>query len=833
MPFFKSMKKKDHSSDQSSDLRLVYVMKLFSEATSIFIIFIGISVIISWQFNISFFTKTSPEFALMRPSCALGAVLLGVSLWLLQQKRSKKRMRNLGRACALVVFFLGIINVVEYALGANLFISELFFRWITGISLVAQPEKIALNIALIFIFFGLALLSLDAETKRGARPAQIFAIIGGFISLAAIIGHIHGVPAFYQGQAIHPAMSIYAAIVFFIFHFGVLLARPDRGFIRVLVVNSFAGRMARIFLPTMFIIPLVIGWAVEYGEHIGLYNLGFDVGLETFLNIAALSLVVVAGIGLLKKQEDEKIKSDIVLFKREGVYHKLVDKMSEGLGVQDKNQIITFMNRRGCEMLGYKLEELVGKPITVVFDKENQKILKEQMVKRRAGAEQSYEIAWLRKDGSKIVTIISPSPIFDEKGDFAGSVAVFIDITESKMAEEEIKKEQLKSMDLAKDLEKFKLAVDGASDHIMITDVDGTILYVNKAVENITGYSSEESLGKNAGKLWGGNMTKEFYENMWRIIKSDKKLYWGEIENLRKDSKIYTSGEVENRRKNGEIYTAELRISPILNTDGSVKFFVGIERDITKFKETEQMQKDFISFTSHQLRTPLTVMNWNMEMLENTPVGKFTAEQKKYIAEIKRGEKRMANLINSLLNISRLESEKIKVEPKPLDITQLISDVISDVGFFAKARNCAIKFNKSDQPPPFVALDAVLLKQVLSNLLLNAVSYSKPKKCQVEVVLREADKNYQIDVIDEGIGIPAGIQSKIFTKFFRADNAVKADTEGTGLGLYMSKLILEMTGGKIWFESTENKGSVFHITIPKSGMIPVAGEKELSVVSLQ
>lgn len=367
---------------------------------------------------------------------------------------------------------------------------------------------------------------------------------------------------------------------------------------------------------------------------------------------------------------------------------------------------------------------------------------------------------------------------------------------------------------LVKDLEKFKLAVDNESDHVMITNAKGIILYVNKAAEIITGYTAEEAVGEKAGKIWGGHMSKDFYDKMWHTIKVEKKMF---------------SGEVMNYRKNGQVYTAEIKIAPILGDDGEVQFFVGVERDITKLKEIGQMKTDFISFTSHQLRTPLTVIKWNAELLKNEGGSNLTSKQKQYLTEIERGEKRMAHLISSLLNISRFEASKIRIEPKTTDVLLLISGAIAELAPYAGAKNCTIKFSKPDQSPPLINLDPVLFKQIIINLLNNAMRYSKTKKCVVEVAFKEVGEYYQVDVIDEGIGIPLNVQGKIFDKFFRADNAAQFDTEGTGLGLYMVKLIVEKNGGKVWFESVEGKGSTFHFTIPKSGMKKVVGEKELSV----
>jgi len=153
----------------------------------------------------------------------------------------------------------------------------------------------------------------------------------------------------------------------------------------------------------------------------------------------------------LEKQEMERQEADEALRKSEEKYHNLIDTMSEGLGVQDKNGLITFMNKRACEMLGYKLEELIGKSIYFVFNEENQKIIREQMGGRRKGERQSYEVSWLRKDGGKIETIISPCPVFDEKGNLEASVAVFTDITERKRAEEELQKYRDRLEDLVKE----------------------------------------------------------------------------------------------------------------------------------------------------------------------------------------------------------------------------------------------------------------------------------------------------------------------------------------------------------------------------------------------
>ncbi|MDR3549092.1 MAG: PAS domain S-box protein, partial [Candidatus Pacebacteria bacterium] len=142
---------------------------------------------------------------------------------------------------------------------------------------------------------------------------------------------------------------------------------------------------------------------------------------------------------------------------------------------------------------------------------------------------------------------------------------------------------------LEKDLEKFKLALDNIADNVIITDPEGIVVYANKAVETVTGYRPEEAVGKKSGALWKAPMPAEYYRHMWDVIKNQKKVFVGEI---------------RNRRKNGMIYTAAISISPVLDKNGDIEFFVSVERDVTKEKEIDRAKSEFMSLASHQLRTP-------------------------------------------------------------------------------------------------------------------------------------------------------------------------------------------------------------------------------------
>lgn len=355
----------------------------------------------------------------------------------------------------------------------------------------------------------------------------------------------------------------------------------------------------------------------------------------------------------------------------------------------------------------------------------------------------------------------------------------------------------------AEELLKYKLATDNVSELIIITNPQGKVLYANNAIKTMTGFTMEEVIGKKAGgkELWGGQMSNTVYEKLWKTISQDKKTYLGEVENI---------------RKNGERYDSAISISPVLNKEGEIMYFVGVERDITKEKEIDTMKNEFISLASHQLRTPLSAMKWFLEMLLNGDAGKLNEEQIKFVTNIDQSNERMIELVSALLNVSRIESGRIIVEPKPTDIRKLVDEVVSEVQNKVDARKQDLQINISDEIPE-INLDPKLIRNVYLNLLTNAIKYTPPEgKITVDITIKDED---MLTVVkDTGYGIPETEHERVFQKFYRGENVVSLVTDGTGLGLYLVKTIIETAGGKVWFESKENEGTTFWFTIPLSGM---------------
>jgi len=269
--------------------------------------------------------------------------------------------------------------------------------------------------------------------------------------------------------------------------------------------------------------------------------------------------------------------------------------------------------------------------------------------------------------------------------------------------------------------------------------------------------------------------------------------------------------------------------SPIKSEKGDVIGCVVVFRDITKEREIDRAKTEFVSLASHQLRTPLSTINWYTEMLLSGDVGNVTKDQREYLEEVYTGSKRMSELVNALLNVSRIELGTFAIDPELTKIKDIVADVIKELGVMIKVGKITIN-TRFGGSVPAIRLDRKLMHIVIQNVLSNAVKYSRSGG-SIKLSVKKKNNNILIEVADTGYGIPKNQQSKIFTKLFRADNIRERETTGTGLGLYIAKAILDSSNGRIWFKSAKNKGATFYVQIPISGMKKKKGGRVLTSVA--
>ncbi len=351
-------------------------------------------------------------------------------------------------------------------------------------------------------------------------------------------------------------------------------------------------------------------------------------------------------------------------------------------------------------------------------------------------------------------------------------------------------------------------------DAVFACDLNGNILLFNKMAEQMTGILSEDAVGKH-------------YKQVLSFIRETdgKPIRDFVAQSIRSNAVTKMTRNTLLIRKDGVKIPVADSAAPIRNISGKAVGCVVVFHDVTKDRQIDKAKTEFVSLASHQLRTPLTAINWYCEMLLNDEKNKLNSVQEVYAKETYKASKRMVALMNALLNVSRLETGTFAVEPKLINIIHIAKNCINDLESRIIKKKIILE-EKYGTDKSEIYSDPKLTGIVFQNLLTNAIKYTKSGG-KVSLEIKRVDNSILITVSDTGVGIPKNQQDKIFTKLFRADNAKKMDPDGTGLGLYMVKGIMEACGGKVWFSSKEGEGSVFNVTLPIGGMKKKSGTSQL------
>lgn len=324
---------------------------------------------------------------------------------------------------------------------------------------------------------------------------------------------------------------------------------------------------------------------------------------------------------------------------------------------------------------------------------------------------------------------------------------------------------------------------------------DGRIQRANNIALRLFASKKNELIGEYFFKLHPKEdleLAEQFFESFKRNISINNK-------------------EIRIIRKDGVLRWVQLSVFISSGILGSARNGLVALVDITERKEIDKAKSEFVSLASHQLRTPLSTMKWYAEMLLEGDGGKLNEKQEKYVSKIYGANENMISLVGTLLDVSRIEMGTIATVYSKVRIADVLENILGE--FLPDIKNKNLTVQKEYDTMPVIKTDSRLLRVVLENLLSNAVKYT-PKDGTIRITLGLVRDYIQVVVADTGYGIPAEQQDKIFTKLFRADNVIKEETKGIGLGLYMTKSFVNLLGGTISFTSEVNKGSTFTIELP-------------------
>ena len=461
----------------------------------------------------------------------------------------------------------------------------------------------------------------------------------------------------------------------------------------------------------------------------------------------------------------------------------------------DREWKYCYSSERIQNILGYTPDGVIGKSPFDFMPPEEQKIVGPAFFEcvRLKGVVKDIENWNIHKDGHLVCLLTNGFPIFDESDNLIGYRGVNKDVTEHKLAVEEIRK--------------LSRATEQSSVSIIITDLNGNITYANPKVFSLTGYSFEELVGKNPRIFKSGTKLTEEYKILWNTIKSGNE--W--------------KGEFHNIKKNGELYWESASISPILNEKGEMTHFLAVKEDITERKKltielieaktraeaSDRLKTAFLNNISHEIRTPLNGILGFSELAIQPDLQQ--EEKNFYLKILNESSDRLLNTITNYMDISLIVSGNMTFISKPFDIKTILDNIYEKYLPKCKSKNLEfIKQFPSDLKTPFTG-DDVLLEKAISHLVDNAVKFTE--KGSVKIGLYLSNGGYEIFVKDTGSGISAEAQNNVFEFFRQEEYASSRDYEGSGLGLTIAKGLIELMGGRIRLESEKDKGSSFYIAL--------------------
>jgi PAS domain S-box-containing protein len=487
--------------------------------------------------------------------------------------------------------------------------------------------------------------------------------------------------------------------------------------------------------------------------------------------------IIIGASHIIRNASSEKNAEE-----KQGVLAAIIDDSEDAIISKTLEGYITSWNSGAEQIFGYHPKEVIGKHISILIPPdrigEEDRILSNI---RQGNKIEHFETFRLSKAGALIPISLTVSPVKDKQGQIIGISKIARNIQHKKLAEE-------KQAVLA-------AIVENSDDAIISKTLQGIITSWNKGAERIFGHHEKDVLGKHISI----------------IIPPDR---MDEEANIISNIKIgVTVHHFQTVRltKFGKPVDISLTVSPIRDVNGTITGASKIARDISNeraaqaaIKELSKKKDEFIAMASHELKTPLTSMSGYLQLLAK----RVTEPNKAFVEKVLLQLGKLNALINDLFDISKIQAGKLQFSFEEVNMELLISDIIEPL----KEANPQYHFQIQPECGITIEGDKMRLEQVMSNLVANAIKYS-PEGGTIELGVENRNDHILVCVKDQGIGIDAESLQHIFSQFYRAQTVDKA-ISGLGLGLYITKEIIERHGGSIWVESEVGKGSLFTFSLP-------------------
>jgi PAS domain S-box-containing protein len=525
-----------------------------------------------------------------------------------------------------------------------------------------------------------------------------------------------------------------------------------------------------------------------------------------------------------KSGDDEGLANDASHTRQ--LLASIVESSDDAIISEDLEGIITSWNNGAERIFGYPAQEIVGQPISLLYMPEGIREMEEILARIRAGERVShYETVRRHKNGQPIFVSLSVSPVRTAAGQIVGASKIARDITEKRHL---IEREQAARADTRAE-SRFRKLLEAAPDAILEVDAEGRIVLLNHMAEEMFGYSREELLGLNVDTLVPAAIRGGHKEHRTSYTAQPQIRPMG------------TGLKLQAQKKDGTLFPVEISLSPNQSDEGLR--VIALVRDISERKKIEdrlqavqqqhtaelaakneqlearnrqveradRLKSEFVASMSHELRTPLHTIIGFSELLTEEIEGPLVPKYKRFVGHILQDARHLLELINEVLDLSKIEAGQLKLQRAEFDFAECVSEVVASLQQQASSK--AIQLENRNTFRELLSADRLRVKEILYNLLSNAIKFT-PNGGSVWVESTTQSGFLKVTVADTGIGILQDEHAAIFETFYQVGDTTRGIREGTGLGLPITKTLVELHGGQIWLESQPGKGSRFSFTLP-------------------
>lgn len=808
---------------------------------SLLIIAAGSLVLAGWYLDVIWLKSVLPGSASMKPNTALSFVLAGIALWVrfYSSNTQSAAVAFIGRFSALSVGLIACLTLVEYLFDIDTRIDALFFSALLENEREIYAGRMAFATAAAFCCASIALSLIHSRKTAWVFLAQSAAYANVLIGLIAILGYVYGVDALYRFNT-YSSVALHTGMLLTVLGLGIVLVRTDRGLAAMLTSPNSGGFLARRIFPVAVLAPFIIGWLRLQGEYAGYYGVATGVALLTAANVSIFVGLIWFAASALNRHDAERRDMQEVLRQSEQRLRNIFDGLGPNMfvGLLSTDGRVLEANQQALAAAGLKPADVLGKPVEETYwfsYSDTCKQLMRDMVCRAARGEATRCDIQIRALENQYIDLdFSMQPFRDAGGVVSLLVPSAIVITERKRTEDALRDSQLT----------LQLTLDAAQIGYWELNLDTLTATRSLMHDRIFGYNEPLTWSydiflahvhpddrRRVDRLFQqGVATKTKWDFECRIFRRDGVMRWIRVHgnvftnsvgeavrmlgmvsdiSLRKEAQTALQEAKENLEQKVIARTAELHaMQQQLHTKNEE--LVDKNRRV---EEANRLKSEFLANMSHELRTPLNAIIGFSELMHDGKVGPIVDTHKEYLGDVLNSAQHLLHLINDVLDLAKVESGKMEFHYAQMDLHKLISEVCETLRTLMVRTRTDVRIEIGHDLEQ-VWVDALKLKQVLYNFLSNAMKFSHDGGEILVRARRDGVDAYRIEVIDNGVGIRMEDIAQLFTEFHQLDSSASKKYQGTGLGLALTRRIIEAQGGRVGVESVRDEGSLFYARLP-------------------